>query len=121
MRTASAKKHGCFAAKRAYNLSMRKKSVLPAFRAHIFYSGRVQGVGFRYTAESIAHRLELTGWVRNLPDGRVELVCEGPKERIDALFSEIQDSSLGRHIKKTDCLWEEPTNEFKEFRVEFCY
>ena len=100
---------------------MKKKGTLPMFRAHVFYTGRVQGVGFRYTAESIAHTLELTGWVKNLRDGRVELVCEGPKEKIEALFSGIQDSSLGRHIKKTDCLWEEPTNEFKEFRVEFCY
>ena len=100
---------------------MKKKSVAPLFRAHIFYTGRVQGVGFRYTAEAIAHRLELTGWVKNLPDGRVELVCEGPKDKIEALFSEIQDGSLGRHIKKADCRWEEPVNEFKEFRVEFCY
>ena len=81
----------------------------------------MQGVGFRYTAESIAHRLDLMGWVKNLTDGRVELVCEGPKERIDVLLTEIQDGAMGRHIKKTDCRWEEPTNEFKEFRVEFCY
>ena len=90
-------------------------------RLHVLFKGRVQGVGFRYTAESIAHRLELTGWVKNLTDGRVELVCEGPKEKIEALFSEIQASSLGRHIKAVDCRWEEPTNKFKDFRVEFHY
>ncbi len=100
---------------------MKKKEVLPVSRAHVFYSGRVQGVGFRYTAEAIAHRLKLTGWVKNLQDGRVELVCEGPKEKIEALFLEIQNSSLGGHIKKIDCRWEEPKNEFKDFCVEFCY
>ena len=89
-------------------------------RAHAFYSGRVQGVGFRYTAEGIAQRLGLTGWVKNLQDGRVELVCEGPKEKIDAFFSEL-DGSLGRHIKNVACAWETPTHEFREFSVEFCY
>lgn len=100
---------------------MKKKGAPPASRAHVFYSGRVQGVGFRYTAESIAHRLGLLGWVKNLTDGRVEMVCEGSKESIEALLSEIQEGTLGRHIKKADCRWEEPTNEFKDFRVEFCY
>ena len=97
------------------------KKQAPSARAHLYYTGRVQGIGFRYTAESIAQRLQLTGWVKNLPDGRVELVCEGPRESIEALVSEIEESSLGRHIQKTDCRWEEPTNEFKDFRVEFCY
>ena len=46
----------------------------------IFYSGRVQGVGFRYTAKTVAAGFEITGTVRNLPDGRVELVAEGARE-----------------------------------------
>ena len=91
------------------------------FRAHVFYTGRVQGVGFRYTAESIAHRIGLTGWVKNLPDGRVELLCEGPKQKIEALFFEIQTGSLGQYIQKIDCCWEAPTHKFKDFRVEFYY
>ncbi len=121
MRMALEKKHGCLAMNVVYNLPMKKKAIIPAFRAHVFYTGHVQGIGFRYTAESIAHRVGLTGWVKNLQDGRVELVCEGAKEKIEALFLEIQESSLGRHIKKTDCRWEQPTNEFEDFRVEFCY
>ncbi len=90
-------------------------------RAHFFYSGRVQGVGFRYTAEAIAQRVDLKGWVKNLQDGRVELVCEGSKANIEKLITEIQKGSLGRHIKKTDCVWEEPTRKFDDFRVEFSY
>ena len=93
----------------------------PTHRAHVHYSGRVQGVGFRYTAENVAHRLGLVGWIKNLTDGRVELVCEGPKAKIDQLLSEIQEGSLGGYIKKADCVWEEPTQEYEDFRVEFCY
>ena len=88
-------------------------------RAHVYYSGRVQGVGFRYTAEGFALDLDLVGWVKNLPDGRVELVCEGPKKNIEQLFLEIQKSALGRHIKNAHVNWSEPTHEFSDFTVEF--
>jgi acylphosphatase len=80
----------------------------------------VQGVGFRYTVEKIAMDLGLVGWVKNLPDGRVELVCEGPKEKIESFFKNIQMSSLGQYIKKVDTSWERPTHEFCDFRIEFC-
>lgn len=99
---------------------MAKKPVKDIQRAHVYYSGRVQGVGFRYTAEGLALDLKLVGWVKNLPDGRVELLCEGPKPNIEELFSRIQKSILGRHIKKADVFWEKPTNEFTDFTVEFC-
>ena len=88
-------------------------------RAHVFYSGRVQGVGFRYTVERFALNLGLCGFVKNRSDGRVELVCEGPKTLIESFLREIRESSLGPHIKKADCLWEEPTGEFSDFVVEF--
>lgn len=101
---------------------MKKKSAKPAqdtCRAHVFYSGRVQGVGFRYTAEKLALDLSLVGWVKNLPDGRVEMVCEGPKDKIETLLSEIRTSTLGPHIQKAACSWEEPSHSFDDFRVEF--
>ena len=98
----------------------KKKAAAAEARAHLFYSGRVQGVGFRYTAERLALDLSLTGWVKNLPDNRVELVCEGPKQKIELLMERIQESSLGPHIQKVACEWETPTNEFDDFRVEFC-
>ena len=98
----------------------RKKIAQEIFRAHVFYSGRVQGVGFRYTAERIALGLKLVGWVKNLPDGKVEVVCEGPKEKVEELLSEIQKSSLGVYIQKAVCRWETPTHEFTDFCIEFC-
>lgn len=56
-------------------------------RAHLFVSGRVQGVSYRANAAAMARELGLRGWVRNLDDGRVELVAEGPPDRVDALVA----------------------------------
>ena len=97
---------------------MAKKQAQNTHRAHVFYSGRVQGVGFRYTAERFALELGLVGWVKNLPDSRVEVVCEGPKEKIDDFLRRLVQE-LGPYIHKTACDWETPTNEFREFSVEF--
>ena len=98
---------------------MAKKVSAITHRAHALYSGRVQGIGFRYTAEKLAHNLGLVGYVKNLPNNSVELVCEGSKESIERLFEQIKKSSLGTHITKMNCSWESPTHEFKEFRIEF--
>ena len=62
--------------------------------AHIFYSGTVQGVGFRYTVRGYAVGLGLTGWVKNLPDGKVEIFAEGTKEAIEELLAK-----LGSHFE----------------------
>lgn len=56
-------------------------------RAHVFVSGRVQGVGYRMSTEEVANDLELSGWVRNLPDGRVEAVFEGTKEVVEKMIA----------------------------------
>ena len=97
-----------------------KKGLKPTHRAHAYYSGRVQGIGFRYTAERLALDLSLVGWVKNTPDNRVEIVCEGPKEIIELFLKRIDESSLAPHIKKAVCNWEEPTNEYSDFTIEFC-
>jgi acylphosphatase len=65
---------------------MTNSTPLPKLiRAHVLISGRVQGVGYRYATVNIANRLGLTGWVRNLPDDRVEAVFEGSKEVVDEM------------------------------------
>ncbi len=58
-------------------------------RKHIYFSGRVQGVGFRYSAVTLARTLDVTGWVRNLADGRVEMEAQGREEAIDLLLSRL--------------------------------
>ena len=61
------------------------------YQAHIFYSGMVQGVGFRFTTHHIATQLGLKGWVRNLKDGRVEIVAEGPKGKLEELCQKLTE------------------------------
>jgi acylphosphatase len=62
---------------------------------HIVFSGRVQGVGFRFTALNIAERYELKGYVKNLPDGDVEMLAQGTAEAIDNCVRDLQDSFVG--------------------------
>lgn len=69
----------------------------------VYYSGKVQGVGFRYAVKRIAGGFEVTGWVRNLPDGRVELqAMSHEEEELEGFLQDIQDSSLGGNIKSAE-------------------
>jgi acylphosphatase len=84
---------------------------------HIYYSGRVQGVGFRYTAKNVALGYEVTGCVRNLPDGRVELIAEGRRDELEAYQQGIRESGLGGLIAGEQCAWEEAKGEFRGFEI----
>jgi acylphosphatase len=86
-------------------------------RLHVLYSGRVQGVGFRYTVKTVALGFEVTGAVRNLPDGRVELSAEGTKEELEAFQQAIRESGLGSLIAREDFSWSEAKNEFRGFVI----
>jgi acylphosphatase len=86
-------------------------------RLHIFYSGRVQGVGFRYTVKSVAQGFEVTGTVRNLLDGRVELTAEGRHEELAAFQQAIRDSELAPLIKHEETHWQDAKNEFRGFEI----
>lgn len=90
-----------------------------AERAHVFFEGRVQGVGFRYTTEKLALEIGLTGWVKNMPDGRVEVLCEGSRAQVEALIQGLKSGPLGAYIRKVACDWQKPTGEFSDFSVEF--
>jgi len=83
----------------------------------ILYSGNVQGVGFRYTAKSVANGFELTGTVRNLSDGRVELLAEGSKEELEAFRQAVRDSGLDHFIRNEDVSWSESRDEFRGFEI----
>ncbi|MDO4285694.1 MAG: acylphosphatase [Eubacteriales bacterium] len=87
-------------------------------RKHILFYGRVQGVGFRYYARHKAAQLALTGWVRNLPDGSVEMEVQGPEERIDELilFLESRQYVL---IENLDVRQMEPEEGEREFRARY--
>ena len=84
---------------------------------HIFYSGRVQGVGFRYTAEDTARHHGLTGWVRNLQDGRVELLAEGGETALLEFLTAMENGPLGNHVSHVESSWHEATGEFARFTM----
>lgn len=66
------------------------------------FAGRVQGVGFRYSTKNLAKGFDVLGWVKNLPDGRVELQIQGDEEELDEFIQELQDSPLGHHIQEQE-------------------
>jgi acylphosphatase len=86
-------------------------------RLHIFYTGRVQGVGFRYSVKCAAQGFEVTGLVRNLPDGRVELMAEGERDQLDEFRKAIQDSDVGGCIRQEEASWSVTENEFRGFEI----
>lgn len=83
----------------------------------VFYEGRVQGVGFRWTARKIAQGYDVTGLVRNLPDGRVELQVSGDDGEIDAFLTDIRDSVLAGHITTEQRERISLPNSFKGFQI----
>lgn len=85
-------------------------------RAHVFFSGTVQGVGFRHTVRTLVSHLAITGWVRNVSDGRVELVVEGPHNEIEALIALIEEEMSG-YISSKQLTWENPTREYTSFSI----
>jgi acylphosphatase len=86
-------------------------------RLHILYTGRVQGVGFRYTTKTVACGFDVTGTVRNLSDGRVELLAEGERTELEEFRKAIQDSGVGRFVRQEETAWSEAKNEFRGFEI----
>jgi acylphosphatase len=86
-------------------------------RMTIYYSGRVQGVGFRYTAKLVAHGYEITGVVRNLPDGRVEIVAEGERDELEAYRKGMQDSEVGGLARHEEVQWTSGSGRFHGFEI----
>lgn len=88
-------------------------------RLHAFISGRVQGVSFRYYARRKAADLQLTGWVRNLPDGRVETVAEGPEEQLQAYARFLQAGPPAAVVTQVEVEWPPAEGQFMGFEVRW--
>lgn len=88
-------------------------------RAHIFVGGRVQGVGFRMYAVDQAEELNLTGWVRNLPDGRVEIVAEGEETDIVAFCEWCRSGPESAQVAGIKTAFSDPCGEFDSFNIRY--
>ena len=87
-------------------------------QVHVFYSGRVQGVGFRFTAQDIANNLGVFGWAKNLGDGRVEIIAEAEEDLLEQFLTRI-NQYFQEYIQGKDIKWQDESGEFQEFNIRF--
>jgi len=90
-------------------------------RAHVWVSGRVQGVFFRSETQEAARRRGVKGWVRNLPDGRVEAVFEGEEKAVNELIEFCKRGPPGAVVTSVKVVMENFTGEFKDFFIRYGY
>ena len=88
-------------------------------RMQVFFSGTVQGVGFRFTAERLARRFPVTGFVRNLDDGRVEVVAEGEESKLVEFLTAIRESGMKNYIRDIDAYWTTADGCFSRFTISY--
>jgi len=88
-------------------------------RVHVIVRGRVQGVGFRFFTVRVAKELGVTGFVRNLPDGTVEIVAEGDVEKLAKLVEAVRRGPPLARVTGLDVKWESYKGEYKGFYIEF--
>ena len=86
-------------------------------RAHIYVSGMVQGVFFRWHTKEEADKHGVKGWVRNLPDGRVEALLEGEKEAVEAVIEFCRRGPPLARVEKVEVQWEPYRGEYEKFRI----
>jgi acylphosphatase len=90
-------------------------------RAHVFVNGRVQGVFFRSQTSYEAKRRNVTGWVRNTSDGRVEAVFEGEKEDVQKAIDFCRRGPSGARVTKVDVQWKDYIGDFTDFEIRYRY
>lgn len=88
-------------------------------RAHLIISGMVQGVWFRHNTNKVANKLGLKGFVRNLPNGNVEVAAEGDEDKLKELIEFCKRGPIGAHVENVKIEYEKPKNEFKTFSIKF--
>jgi len=88
-------------------------------RAHVYVSGRVQGVYFRAATREEARRRGVVGWVRNLPDGRVEALFEGPAAAVEGCVAWCRHGPPGAVVQDLDVTWEDPTGQLAGFNITY--
>lgn len=86
-------------------------------RAQVYVTGRVQGVFFRAFTRERALALGLTGWVKNLPDGRVEVLVEGERSQVEQLIAALKQGPPHSYVERAEVLWQDYAGEFDGFRI----
>ncbi len=84
---------------------------------HVMLDGRVQGVGYRFYAQKIAASIGLVGEIKNLPDGRVEVIAEGDESMLKSFITKLRQGPVSADVRSVDVDWHEATNSYKEFFV----
>ena len=87
-------------------------------RLHAIVSGIVQGVNFRYYTRREAQRLLLTGWVRNRPEGTVEVIAEGPRAQLERLLAFLRVGPPAARVSGVEATWEKASGEFAAFEIK---
>lgn len=85
---------------------------------HAFFSGMVQGVGFRFTTRMLANRHKIKGWVRNTPNGKVEMMAEGEKERLNEFLDDLR-SEFQNYISDVDIKSLQLPEKYQDFQIKF--
>jgi acylphosphatase len=88
-------------------------------QAHIFVTGMVQGIGYRFFVTRLSASLGLSGWVKNLPSGQVEITVEGDRSQIESMVRDLKTGHPYASVKGVAVEWKPWTGEFREFRVEY--
>lgn len=98
---------------------MNKKDYSDKVRVHAIYGGRVQGVGLRFTAQRYANEIGVFGYVKNLWDGRVEIVAEGERKKVENFLERIKNGPLSHYIDDVETRFSEYTGQFRDFHIRF--
>jgi len=88
-------------------------------RAHLYIEGLVQGVFFRKYTREVAKKYNVKGWVKNLPDGRVEALLEGDKENVEKVIEFCKKGPPGAIVDNVEIIWEEYKGEFDDFKIVY--
>jgi acylphosphatase len=87
-------------------------------QVHVYYSGRVQGIGFRYALTDIANYQKVQGWVKNLDDARVEVVAEAEEDLLRSFLQQV-NQHFSQYIQEANVEWLPASGEFRDFKVIF--
>lgn len=98
---------------------MNKSFETQKARARVVVAGRVQGVFFRYSAQELANRLKVLGWVKNRWDGKVEAVFEGERNVVKQMIEWCHKGPPGAHVQSVDMHWEDYVGEYDQFSIVY--